>query len=54
MCSEKFFGLEFIADLSFRDQFEIPQPTEAYQEILATVPKLYVGSVVKLIPVVQV
>ena len=30
-------GVDYIVDLHFREQFEIPQPTSAYLEVLSQV-----------------
>ena len=47
-------GLEYVVDLAFRDQFEIPQPSSSYHELLGDVPQVFVGPVSSLIPVVQI
>ncbi|GAX80218.1 hypothetical protein CEUSTIGMA_g7656.t1 [Chlamydomonas eustigma] len=51
--TDEFEGIECIVDLHFKEQFEIPHPTEAYLEILACVPEDFVGPLSRLMPLVQ-
>lgn len=37
-----------------REQFEIPQPTEGYAELVALLPQEWVGPASRLVPLVQV
>jgi uncharacterized protein (TIGR01615 family) len=46
-------GLEYVVDLAFRDQFEIPQPTPGYQELLKAVPQVFVGTMSSLVSIVK-
>lgn len=46
-------GIEYVVDLAFRDQFEIPHPTDAYQEVLKAVPQVFVGPMASLVALVQ-
>lgn len=46
-------GLEYVVDLRFRDQFEIPHPTPTYQEVLAAVPQVFIGPLSRLQAVVK-
>ncbi|KAK9917886.1 hypothetical protein WJX75_009279 [Coccomyxa subellipsoidea] len=44
---------EYIVDPYFRDQFHIPQPTPAYEELMRLLPEEYVGTSGRLVPLVQ-
>lgn len=48
-----FEGLELFVDPYFREQFQIPHPTEHYAKLLESVPVVYVGSRVHLIAIVE-
>eukprot|EP00983_Pelagomonas_calceolata_P069793 1150502-Pelagomonas_calceolata.AAC.10 len=48
-----FEGLELFVDPYFREQFQIPHPTEHYAKLLESVPEVYVGSRVHLIAIVE-
>jgi uncharacterized protein (TIGR01615 family) len=51
--SDEFDGVEYIVDLHFKEQFEIPHPTDAYLDILTCVPVDFVGPLSRLMPLVQ-
>ncbi|EIE20451.1 hypothetical protein COCSUDRAFT_57601 [Coccomyxa subellipsoidea C-169] len=44
---------EYLIDPYFRDQFHIPQPTPAYEELMRLLPAEYVGTSARLVPLVQ-
>lgn len=44
---------EYIVDPYFRDQFHIPQPTQAYEELMRQLPGEFVGTAARLVPLVQ-
>lgn len=46
-------GVELLVDPNFREQFAIPQPTPSFAAILASVPEVFVGTSVRLLPVVE-
>lgn len=48
-----YMDVPYIVDPSFKEQFEIPQPTAAYAALLELVPAEFVGTSSRLIPLVQ-
>jgi uncharacterized protein (TIGR01615 family) len=44
---------ELLVDPCFREQFAIPQPTAAFRTLLSAVPDVFVGTVLRLQPVVD-
>jgi hypothetical protein len=43
-----------VSGVARREQFEIPQPTEGYAELVALLPQEWVGPASRLVPLVQV
>ena len=41
-------------DLKFKEQFEIPHPSDAYSAALAAAPDMYIGRAADVVPIVQV
>ncbi|KAL6751789.1 hypothetical protein V8C86DRAFT_649186 [Haematococcus lacustris] len=51
--SDAHAGAELVVDVTFREQFSIPQPTPAFQALLELTPEAWVGSASRLVMVVQ-
>jgi uncharacterized protein (TIGR01615 family) len=51
--SGEYEGIEMLVDPEFRQQFQIPQPTNNFRQVLQSVPEEFVGTSMRLQPVVE-